>query len=149
MDTTRQWPAEWKSALTQGSFEDTNDAFRRDPFLGTHKHGPKCSGDVRAVIFPLSSQARACCKAETREIGPSQGVSLRLCEESTSFSIGTPLTANVTLLSLETEVDEPAEWQHPIEARIYLNPDGDDAESWQDLTRMETASSLLLSSIAD
>jgi hypothetical protein len=42
--------------------------------------------------------------------------------------MGTPLTANVTLLGLETEVDDPAEWQHPIEACIHLNPDGDDAE---------------------
>jgi hypothetical protein len=34
----------------------------------------------------------------------------------------------VTLLGLEAEADDPAEWQHPIEARIYLDPDGDDAE---------------------
>ncbi|KAH3939691.1 hypothetical protein HBH98_244410 [Parastagonospora nodorum] len=127
MDTARQWPLQCKSAFTQGSCEDTNEAFRKNPFLGTHKHGPRCSGDVRAVIFPLSSQARACCKAETGETGPSQVVSLRLCEESTYFSIGTQLTANVTLLGLETEVDDP-EWQHPIEARIYLDPDGNDAE---------------------
>jgi tRNA A-37 threonylcarbamoyl transferase component Bud32 len=128
MATAKQWPPECKSVFTQGSCEDTNDAFRIDPFLGTHKHGPRCNGDVRAVIFPLSSQARACCKAEIRETDPSQVVSLRVCEESTYFSIGTPLTANVTLLGLETDVDDPAEWQHPIEARIYLDPDGDDAE---------------------
>jgi hypothetical protein len=88
--------------------------FAKNPFFGTHKHGPGCSGDIRAVIFPLSSQARACCKAEIIGTGPSQVLSLRLCEESTYFSIGTPLTANVTLLGLETEVDDPAEWQHPI-----------------------------------
>jgi hypothetical protein len=38
------------------------------------------------------------------------------------------LTANVTLLGLETEVNGHAEWQHPIEARNHLDPDGDDAE---------------------
>jgi hypothetical protein len=128
MAAARQWPPECKSAFTQGSCEHTNDAFRKDPFFGTHKHGPGCSGEVRAVIFPLSSQARVCCKAEIRETAPSQVVSLRLCEESTYFSIGTPLTANVTLSGLEAEADDPAEWQHPIEARIYLDPDGDDAE---------------------
>jgi hypothetical protein len=115
-------------SLHRGSCKNTSDAFRKDLFLSTHKHGPRCIEIVREVIFPLSFQAHAYCKAEIRETGPSQVVSLRLCEKSTYFSIETPLTANVTLLGLETEVNGPAEWEHPIEARIHLDPDGDEAE---------------------
>ncbi|KAL5113727.1 hypothetical protein ACEQ8H_008400 [Pleosporales sp. CAS-2024a] len=120
---------QFKSIFTQGSCEETNAAFRQNPFLGAHKHGLACAGHVRAVVFPLSSRARECCRAEWKEQGDSsQVVRLAQCEESTYFAIATLLTANVTVRTFDDQADDDAVWEHPVEARIYPDPEGPDAE---------------------
>jgi serine/threonine protein kinase len=121
------WPVVPKSIFTQTSDEETNQVFRDNPFHGCHKHGPECTGDVRAIVFPLTRAARTCCEAEPKEDGdPPFIVQLRMCKKSTYFSIGTSLTGNLTLPAVD--VAGNADWVHPIEARIYPDPDNDDVE---------------------
>lgn len=125
----RGWPAETKSIFTDGSSEDTNQTFRDDPFLGCHKHGPACVGDVRAVVYPISSEARICCEAEPKEEDASPHlVKLRACEESTYFTIGTSLCGNVTMRFPDLIEESDNDWKHQIQARIYPDPDSNDAE---------------------
>jgi serine/threonine protein kinase len=124
-----KWPPQPTSIFTAGSSEETNQAFRNDPRLGTHSHGPRCTGHVRALLYPLSPEARICCEAAPKtEQEPSRVVSLRMCEESTCFSIGTALTGNVTLTWPEPGDGDDTAYIHQIQAFIYPDPDSDDVE---------------------
>jgi hypothetical protein len=124
-----KWPPPPTSIFTAGSSEETNEAFRNDPLLGTHRHGPGCTGHVRALLYPLSPEARICCEAAPKtEQEPSRVVTLRMCEESTCFSIGTALTGNVTLTWPEPGDGDDTAYIHQIQAFIYPDPYSDDVE---------------------
>jgi hypothetical protein len=123
------WPPQSKSVFIEGSSEEMNQAFRNDPCLGTHRHSPSCMGHVRALLYPLSPEARVSCEAASKaEEEPSCVVRLRMCEDSTCFSIGTALTGNVTLTWPEQGAEDDTDYVHQIQVFIYPDPDSDDVE---------------------
>jgi serine/threonine protein kinase len=123
------WPPQSTSVFTAGSSEATNQAFRNNPHLGTHRHSPACIGHVRALLYPLSPEARTSCEAASKaEKEPSPVVRLRMCKESTYFSIGTALSGNVTLTWPEQGPEDDTDYVHQIQVSIYPDPDSDDVE---------------------
>jgi hypothetical protein len=123
----KRWPLVSRPRSIQETDKDSTQEShesRNDPYGGAHKHGPACKGDFRAVIYPLSSQARSCCEAQPQEQGGSSPiVRLSQCEHSPYFSIGTEKLANVTLECLNNDAEESPQWQHPLQARIYPDPE--------------------------
>jgi serine/threonine protein kinase len=136
MAQRKTWPPPEPSVFDQGSDDEEIEQFSLDPWHGFHKHGPSCTGDIRAIITPISELALKCCKAGPKLRGaPSEEVELRLCNEGTHFSIGTEATANVTLRFWDL-VDEDHGWISLIQARIYLHPDGHGAELYNGSIRL-------------
>ncbi|KAJ4329816.1 hypothetical protein N0V87_010541 [Didymella glomerata] len=123
------WPPIPPSVFTQSSDQSENEAFRQDPWRGVHKHGPACRGDVRALVYPLSAAAQTCCEEAPKEEGELPSiVRLRLCKQSTHFSIGSFLTSNITITSPDEIDEDDDEWKHLIQIGIYPDPDSDDVE---------------------
>jgi hypothetical protein len=88
--TDTQWLLKSTTVFTVGSSEETNQAFRHDPYLWFHSHSTRCTGLIYALVYLLSSEACNCFEAATKtEQEPSGVVRLRICEKSACILVGT------------------------------------------------------------